>query len=112
MTFRKVFNDKYEQNSWLRLKQVSIACYDDLAKLSSSVKVVHFRKFLSLRLLEEVIKRCPNLKLVSFSRYAFKRCDEKVKEMLVLSGIQVLVNDRSPGRPSMLDKLINASIGE
>jgi len=82
---------------------VSIASLADIEKLSERVKIVHLRKFCSKRLIKAVLERCPGLRKVSISKYAFSRVDGSLG--LLPDEVEVIVSS-GKGRPSILDKLM------
>ncbi len=76
-----------------------ISSYSDLSKISPCAKSVHFRKFVSKRLLSLVVQKCRNLQSVSVSKYAYRR--------LVFShDVDVKISGRMPGRPSAIERLV------
>lgn len=75
-----------------------VSSYADIPKLSPDVSSVHFRKFVSKRLLRIVLKKCPNLKKISFSRYAYERLKNEPESIPIL-----ISNGR--GRPSIIEIL-------
>ena len=86
---------------------LSISGYSDLDRLNSSVKMVHFRKFVSKRLLMDVVKRTPKLKAVSFSKYAISRMRRGDMDILAGLGIEVKIS-KVLGRPSSLERWLYA----
>jgi len=87
----------------VNVKHVSISSYSDLSKLSSFVKIVHFRKFLNRNILQKVLDRCSNLEKISVSKYVFNRCDPDFIEKISKDGLNV---ERSVGRPNLIERLI------
>jgi hypothetical protein len=90
-------------------KQVSISSYSDLLKLSSAIKSVHFRKFVSERLMNRVIQKCNNLKTVHFSKSAFGRCDKRILELLNKKKINYNISRRNSGRPNLIENKLMLS---
>jgi len=81
-----------------------ISSYSDVLKLSSKIRIVHFRKFVSKKLLKMVFEICPRLEKVSFSKYASKRIPIKMVPIIV-----EIYSAR--GRPNAL-RYPDSSIGE
>jgi hypothetical protein len=97
--------------------RVVISSYNDLKKIQRA-KSIHFRKFLSKKLLLKVLEIEPNLREISLSNYAFKRLSKKCLEVLSSYNIIIKVS-YSVGRPSLLElkrnksmKIISDSYGE
>jgi hypothetical protein len=84
-------------------KIISIASLADIEKLSKKVELVHLRKFCSKRLIKAILERCPRLKKISISPYAFSRVDGSLG--MLPDEVDVLISDRK-GRPSILEKLM------
>jgi hypothetical protein len=84
-------------------KIVSISSLADIEFLSEDVLIVHLRKFASKKIIKAIVERCPRLKKVSLSKYAFSRVDGSLG--LLPDEVSVLVS-RGKGRPSILDKFI------
>ncbi|MEM7818800.1 MAG: hypothetical protein QW403_01480 [Candidatus Aenigmatarchaeota archaeon] len=76
-----------------------------MLKASSLVSSLHFRKFLSKRMLEFILKNCKNIKIISMSRYAYERCDKKMIELIERQGIKLIVR-QNLGRPSIIERRI------
>jgi len=70
------------------------------------VKFVHFRKFVSRNILEKVLEICSDLEKISFSRYAFSRCDHDFIKELSQNGLDIDISKRSVGRPNLIERLI------
>jgi len=88
--------------------RVVISRYDDIKKFQKA-QFVHFRKFLSKKLLLEILEKYPNLRKISISNYAFKRLSKECFEILSKNKIKILVS-YSIGRPSLLELKKNKSI--
>jgi hypothetical protein len=88
------------------VKQVVVSSYSDLSKLSPEVKHVHFRKFISKKLLEEVLCKFKKVEKISISRYAFSRCSTKLIE-IANNKLELEISERSVGRPNLIEKLYN-----
>ncbi len=84
---------------------LSISGYKDLDRVNSSVKRIHFRKFVSRKLLKLVLELAPNVKSVSFSKYAISRAKEAELEYLRQRGVQVRVSGRV-GRPNIIEMVV------
>ncbi|MFH1228935.1 MAG: hypothetical protein V1678_00735 [Candidatus Aenigmatarchaeota archaeon] len=80
-----------------------ISSYSDVSKLSSKIRMVHFRKFLSSRMLDIALKRCPNLEMVSLSVYASKRLNSNIYKLMFNRNIELKIS-RHVGRPSVLEQ--------
>jgi len=90
-------------------KHISISSYSDLSRLSPSVKFIHFRKFVSKKIIKKVLCECPKLVTVSFSMYAFRRCNDEILNRIYKEGIKLSISQKRPGRPSMIEKLSSSS---
>ncbi len=84
----------------MNVKYVVISSYFDLSKLSSEVKTIHFRKFVSRNLLKIVLDKCPRLKIISFSRYASRRLHS---DFLKSRNIEIKISRKSSGRPNLVE---------
>lgn len=84
---------------------LSISGYSDLDRLDSSVKSVHFRKFVSVKLIRQVLELVPRLKVVSFSKYALSRAGKESLELLRERGVDVKFSKRL-GRPSLIEMVV------
>lgn len=87
-----------------------LSSYSDLSKLSSKVKIIHFRKFVSKRMLIISLEKCPKLRIISASRYASKRLNSNILKLILNKQIELRVSQER-GRPSILKlrKNINMS---
>ena len=82
-------------------KLVVISSYSDLSRLIPGIRKVHFRKFISRKLLEDVLLRCPKLKYISVSRYASKRV-YKFLSYVADKGLNIEYSNSNSGRPNLL----------
>jgi Ran GTPase-activating protein (RanGAP) involved in mRNA processing and transport len=89
----------------VNVKQLSISSYSDISKLSSETRTIHFRKFVSRKLLRIILKSCENLEKVSLSKYALQKCNPEIIDYLSKRGVAIQVSDRGIGRPSLLEKI-------
>jgi hypothetical protein len=89
----------------VNVKQYSISSYSDLQKISPQSEVIHFRKFLSKCLISEVLSSFKNLKFVSFSKYAYRRCNKDIIELIEEKGVNIIIRE-SKGRPSKVEKMM------
>ncbi len=83
-------------------KLVVLSSYADLSRISASIRKVHFRKFISRKLLDEILLYCPNLKEISVSGSAAKRVNDKLVSYIADKGLKVAYTDSSSGRPNLL----------
>jgi len=81
-------------------KQVSISSYSDISRLDPKVDIVHLRKFVSKKLVKEIFKRCPNLKLITLPEKLYSKSG-----WLKDYGIAVAISKKGLGRQSMLEKM-------
>jgi hypothetical protein len=87
-----------------------LSSYSDLYKISSNVKIIHFRKFISRKLLRIVIEKCPNLEIISISRYASKRLNSNISKIILSRKIELIVSFEI-GRPNNLkQRLYNYNV--
>ncbi len=94
----------------MNYKQEVISSYSDLYKISSNVKIIHFRKFISRKLLRIVIEKCPNLEIISISRYASKRLNSNISKIILSRKIELIVSFEI-GRPNNLkQRLYNYNV--
>jgi len=84
----------------VNVKQVSISSYSDVPKLDLKVEIVHLRKFASKRLIEEILKKCPDLKLITLPEKLYSK-SSWIKDY----GVQVSISKKGLGRQSMLEKM-------
>jgi len=78
-----------------------ISSYSDLLKLSSGIKIVHFRKFVSKRILKIVLEECSDLKVISLSKYASKRLNSNILKLILSKNIELIILF-DKGRPNNL----------
>ena len=87
---------------YLHREKAVISSSGDLFLISPKVSVIHFRKFLSKKLVFDLFEKCNRVERIVISKSAYSRCDRKCIEVLEASGINVLVS-KNRGRPSCLD---------
>ena len=87
---------------YLHREKAIVSSSGDLFSVSPKVSVIHFRKFLSKRLVFDLLKRCDKIERIIVSKSAYSRCDKECIEVLEARGINVLVS-KNRGRPSCLD---------
>lgn len=85
-------------------KQVVISSYSDLSKLAPNIRKVHFRKFISKKLLDKVLLQCPKMKNVSFSNYASKRLNDQLISFIIKKELKIEHSNSDVGRPNLLEK--------
>ena len=79
-----------------------LSSYSDLYKISSNARIIHFRKFISKRLLKIILEKNSDLREISLSKYASKRLNNKCIEILSKNRIQIKVS-LFRGRPNKLE---------
>lgn len=52
----------------------------------------------------ESLSMCQSLESVSLSRHALANCNPDCLEILLAMGLEVMVSERSEGRPNLLEK--------
>jgi hypothetical protein len=67
------------------------------------VKIIHFRKYVSKKIILMILERCQNIQVISMSRYASKRLNPDSLELFSKRNIEIKIMIE-PGRPSMLDR--------
>lgn len=72
--------------------------------MSSEIKIIHFRKFVSRKMVNIILDSCINLKKVSLSRYASSKCSSEIIDYMSEKGLQIQVSNRSIGRPNLLER--------
>jgi len=82
---------------------LSISSYNDLKKISSKVKVIHFRKFASEKLIKCILDNHSQIKKFSFSNYVYSRSESGIFDLIQKSNVEVEVRNRSAGRPNLLE---------
>jgi hypothetical protein len=87
-----------------------LSSYSDLSKLSSNLRAIHFRKYVSKRILFSVIEACPCLEVISLSGYASKRLSSNILKIIFNRQIELRIS-KMRGRPIALapNKNINMS---
>ncbi|MCD6403093.1 MAG: hypothetical protein J7K98_02060 [Candidatus Aenigmarchaeota archaeon] len=88
-------------------KHIVISTSKDLEKINERTKFVHFRKYISSKLLEEVIRRSKRIVCISLSTSSLKKWNKKLEEIVKNRGIKVVVLKRY-GRPNYLEKMMLA----
>lgn len=113
-TFSKPFINRLQINIgdlWLKVSyghsgnKAVISSYSDLAKLSPLVSEIHFRKFVSQRLLLEVLSVSNNLRKISMSKSAYSRCNNLCLDALKQRSIEVKISG-GLGRPSLMEMIL------
>ncbi len=87
------------------MKHVSISSYKDLEKISQKVKIIHFRKFASEKLIKCILEKHCHIRKFSFSKYVYSRSDSNIFDLIQENNIEVVVSNRSPGRPNLLEAI-------
>jgi hypothetical protein len=82
-----------------------ISSYSDLPKLSLELDFVHFRKFLSKKMVSEILSKFKNIKIISFSKYAYRRCNKDILQLIEEQGINIIIRE-CKGRPSKLERMM------
>ncbi len=82
-------------------QRIVISSYSDVRNLSPDVSVVHFRKFISEKLLTNVFKKSPRVKIICLSKYAAKRSKQIISK--IPKKIVVIIS-KEKGRPSSIEK--------
>lgn len=83
-----------------------VSSYSDISKFSAEANSVHFRKFVSRKVLKEVMKKCKNLEKVFLSKHLNNELNEKIIKRLNKNGISIAVSKRKTGRPSLIERRI------
>ena len=86
----------------MNLGPAVISSYSDLSKLSQKVKSVHFRKFVSRKLLEIILEKCPRLESISLSKYAHGRLHF---DFLKYKRVKIIISGKSSGRPNLVENI-------
>lgn len=87
----------------MNVKHISISSYSDLQKISKDIHIIHFRKFINQKILQNVFEKNSNIKQIEISKSAFKKCNKKVLDMLSKYGISYKISIRNRGRPNMVE---------
>ena len=66
-------------------------------------RYVHFRKYISSRLLGKVLEECANLESFSLSKYAFSRLNAGCMGKIAERNINVSASRKGRGRPSLME---------
>lgn len=88
----------------MNAKQLVISSYSDLSELSPKIKHIHFRKFVSKKILNEVRENCPNLDKISFSSSAAKRLQNY--SFLIPAKAEIKILERKSGRPNLIESFL------
>jgi hypothetical protein len=59
----------------------------------------------SEKLVKRILKKHSHVKKFSFSRYVSSRCDSRIFDIIEENNIEVIVQNRSPGRPNLLEAI-------
>jgi len=78
-----------------------LSSYSDISKIPSDVKSIHFRKFISKRILEIILRNCPNITCISISKYASKRLSLEILNLISNKNIDLEIS-LYRGRPNKL----------
>jgi len=89
----------------VNVKHLSISSYNDLKKISSSVKVIHFRKFASQKLVKWILDNHSQIRKFSFSKYVYSRSESSVFDLIKEKNVEMEVRDRIAGRPNLLEAI-------
>ena len=83
-----------------------VSGYSCLEKLSPKTKRIHLRKFISKKLVKNILDSCINLKEISLPKHISEKINGDITEMLKERNIEVNVSENLPGRPNLLDNMI------
>jgi len=87
-----------------------LSSYSDISKISSDVKIIHFRKFISIKLLKIIMQKCPKLEIISLSGYASKRLNSNISKIILSKKIELVISFEI-GRPNNLkQRLYNYNV--
>jgi len=89
----------------VNVKHLSISNYQDVQKISSSVKVVHLRKFASVKLVKKILKKNSDIEKISLSKYVYSKSNSHVFDFIEDKDIEVVVRNKGPGRPNLLETI-------
>ena len=89
----------------MNVKHLSISSYADLKKISPKVKIIHFRKFASEKLIKWILDNHSQIKKFSFSNYVYSRSESGIFELIEENNAEVIIQNRSPGRPNLLEAI-------
>ena len=84
---------------------LTISSYSDLDKIERNVTRIHFRKFLSKKMLLKVLGKCKRLSTITISKYAYSKCKKESIQLIKNKGIDIIIRNRC-GRPSLIERLI------
>jgi len=76
-----------------------------LEKISLKIKIIHFRKFASEKLVKLIIKNHSQVKKFSFSNYVYFRSESSVFDLIKENDIEVVIRNENPGRPNLLETI-------
>ena len=83
-----------------------VSGYSCLDGLNSSTKRIHLRKFISKRLVNDIIGKCKNLEEISLPRHISERMNDDISKFLGQRNIIINISESSPGRPNLLDNIM------
>ncbi|MBD3155587.1 MAG: hypothetical protein GF368_02935 [Candidatus Aenigmarchaeota archaeon] len=89
----------------MNVKHLSISNYQDIQKISSSVKIIHLRKFASIKLIKKILKKNSGIEKISLSKYVYTRSNSHVFDFIEDNDIEVSIRNKGPGRPNLLETI-------
>jgi len=87
------------------VNHLSISRYSDLEKISSSVCVIHFRKFTSEKIIKWILENHLQVKKISFSKYVYSKCNSSIFNFIKQNNVKIVVQNKGPGRPNLLEAI-------
>lgn len=83
-----------------------VSGYSCLEKLSSKTKRIHLRKFISKKLMNDILTICDDLKEISLPKHISEKINIEISDLLKKRNISISISENSPGRPNILDNMI------
>ena len=85
---------------------VVVSGYSCLDKLSPKTRRIHLRKFISKKLMNDILFVCKDLQEISLPKHISEKINADISELLEKKSITVSISENSPGRPNILDNMI------
>ena len=89
-----------------KLEYAVVSGYSCLDKLSHKTKRIHLRKFISKRLMYDILSICKDLREISLPKHISEKLNSEITELLEKRNIVISISENSPGRPNILDNMI------
>jgi len=89
-------------------KHITISSRSDLSKISQYTKSIHFRKFLSRRIVNDILNH-RNVEFMSINRHIANKY-QKILDEFKYKEIKIKILKRGRGRPSLIENVLRCRL--